>query len=160
VSARVRLWRIATETLDYKANDLSGAGAAKHPGRWNDAGEYVVYAAPSIAMAVLETAAHIDPAGLPLNRFLVAIDVPQKDWNARRELDTAALDAAWSAIPAGRASVEAGSAWYRSARSLILMVPSVIVPEERVAVINARHAAARGLVATTMRAFSYGTLYR
>ena len=56
----MRLWRIAAETREYAAIDLSGAGAAKSPGRWNDYKEPVVYCAPTIAMAVLETAAHID----------------------------------------------------------------------------------------------------
>ena len=49
----MKLWRIATETLTYPANDLSGAGAAKNPGRWNDDGQGVVYCAPTLAMAVL-----------------------------------------------------------------------------------------------------------
>ena len=50
------------------------------PGRWNDEKQAVVYSAPTIAIAVLETAAHIDDAGLPLNRFLVEIDVPDDVW--------------------------------------------------------------------------------
>ena len=72
----MRLWRIAAETREYTANDLSGMGAAKRPGRWNEEGTPVVYCAPTAAMAVLETAAHVDPAGFPYNRFLVTIEVP------------------------------------------------------------------------------------
>ena len=53
----MRLWRIAAETREYPATDLTGAGAAKNPGRWNDYKEPVVYCAPTIAIAVLETAA-------------------------------------------------------------------------------------------------------
>ena len=86
------LWRIATETRDYKANDLSGGGAAKSPGRWNAPGQFVVYAAETLALAVLETTAHIDNAGLPLNRFVVQIQVPQALWEARAELKAAYLD--------------------------------------------------------------------
>ena len=52
----MKLWRIAAETRQYAADDLSGAGAARHPGRWNDVGEPVLYTAPSISLAVLETA--------------------------------------------------------------------------------------------------------
>ena len=70
------LWRIAAETRKYGADDLSGAGAAKSPGRWNDDGQPALYTAPTIAIAVLETAAHVDDSGLPLNRYLVQIDVP------------------------------------------------------------------------------------
>ena len=72
----MKLWRIAAETRKYAAHDLSGGGAAASPGRWNDDKQAVIYSAPTIAIAVLETAAHIDDAGLPLNRFLVEINVP------------------------------------------------------------------------------------
>ena len=79
----MRLWRIATETRSYKADDLSGKGAAVNPGRWNEEGQTVVYCALTIAMAVLETSAHIDSKGLPLNRFLIALDIPVEVWSAR-----------------------------------------------------------------------------
>jgi RES domain-containing protein len=156
----VILWRIAAETRKYSAEDLSGGGAAAHPGRWNEEKQPVVYAAPTIAMAVLETAAHIDDGGLPLNRFVVRIDVPDDVWSAREELDPAALPPAWSAIPAGRTSVKIGSDWLTSARTVILLVPSVIVPEERAALINPMHPDAKTLTATVVRPFEYNTLFR
>lgn len=154
------LWRIAAETRRYAADDLSGLGAAARPGRWNDLREAVVYAAPSLALAVLETAAHIDDAGLPLNRFVLRIDVPDAVWAAREELDVSHLAPSWSAIPAGGASVKAGSNWLTAKTSLILLVPSVIVPEERVALINPAHPAAARLRATVVRAFDYRRLFR
>jgi RES domain-containing protein len=156
----VNLWRIAAETRKYSADDLSGAGAAARPGRWNDDGQSVVYAAPTIALAVLETAAHVDDGGLPLNRFLVRIGVPDDAWRAREELDPARLPPAWSAIPAGKASVRIGADWLNSARSLIMLVPSVIVPEERAALINPLHADAKRLVAEVVRPFEYNRLFR
>lgn len=110
----VFLYRIATETRQYKATDLSGRAAAEFPGRWNSAGERVVYAAQSRSMAVLETAAHIDSAELPLNRFLIRLSVPSVVWKARKTLKTSELDAAWRAIPAGKASEDIGSRWYQT----------------------------------------------
>ena len=104
------LWRIAADTRRYRADDLSGAGAARSPGRWNDVGQAVLYTAPTIAMAVLETAAHIDDGGLPLNRYLVEITVPDATWSARETLDIGTLDITWSAIPAGRGAGSAGRA--------------------------------------------------
>jgi RES domain-containing protein len=142
------------------ATDLSGMGAAANPGRWNDEKEPAVYCAPTIAIAVLETAAHIDDAGLPLNRYLVEIDVPEGLWARREELDPAKLPATWAAIPAGRASVRIGSAWLSSLRSTILLVPSVIVPEERAALINPRHPGAGAVTAKVVRLFEYGRLFR
>jgi RES domain-containing protein len=133
------LWRIASETRRYGAADLSGAGAAAKPGRWNAIGEPVLYAAPTLAMAVLETAAHIDDAGLPQNRFVVRIDVPDKIWRARITL---------------------GSQWLREGASALLEVPSVIVPEESVVVINAAHPDTTRLKASVVRPFEYQRLYR
>ncbi len=156
----MKLWRIAAETRDYAAADLTGAGAAKHPGRWNDYKEAVVYCAPTIAVAVLETAAHIEDSGLPLNRYLVAIEVPDVTWVRREEVDIADLPRTWAAIPAGHASVKFGSDWLASLRSPILMVPSVIVPEERVSLINPGHADAPTITAMVVRPFEYYRLFR
>ena len=154
------LWRIATETRRYGAADLSGAGAATKPGRWNAIGEPVLYAAPTLAMAVLETAAHIDDAGLPQNRFVVRIDVPDKIWRARITLGVTALPVTWAAIPAGRASVGLGSRWLREGASALLEVPSVIVPEESVVVLNPAHRDSARIKATVVRPFEYQRLYR
>ena len=156
----MKLWRIAAETRKYAADDLSGTGAAVSPGRWNDEHEAVVYCAPTIAMAVLETAAHIDDAALPLNKYLVEIDVPDGVWLQREEVHIAALPATWAAIPAGRGSVTFGSDWLASLRSLVLLVPSVIVPEEPIALINPAHADATRLSAKVRRLFEYNRLFR
>lgn len=156
----MNLWRIAAETRRYAADDLSGAGAAAHPGRWNDENEAIVYAAPTLALAVLETVAHIDGSGLPLNRFVIRIPVPDSVWSAREVLDMAIVPASWAAIPAGRASVEFGSRWLASRTSAILLVPSVIVPEEPVALINPAHTDASQMSATVVRPFAYDRLFR
>ena len=154
------LWRIASETRQYGAADLSGAGAAAKPGRWNAIGEAVLYAAPTIAMAVLETAAHIDDAGLPQNRFVVRLDVPEKMWRARITLGVDALPVAWAEIPADRTSVGFGSRWIREGASALLEVPSVIVPEETVVALNATHPEIERLKATVVRRFDYPRLFR
>lgn len=156
----VSLWRIATETREFAANDLSGRGAAKHPGRWNAEGERVVYAARTLSLAVLETAAYLRAGALPLNRFVVRIDVPDRVFDRRTELAAAKLDPAWRAIPAGKASVDIGSAWYAAGRTALLLAPSAIVPEECAVLINATHPDAAALTATTVRPFEFSNLFR
>jgi RES domain-containing protein len=156
----VKLWRIATETRNYGADDMSGAGAAKSPGRWNLETEAVVYTASTIAMAVLETVAHIDAGGFPLNRFLIEIEVPERVWKSRGVVGREQLPAAWCAIPAGRASAHVGSAWLRAGRTGILVLPSVIVPEEDIVLINPAHADARNLDVRIVRQFQYSAVLR
>ena len=82
--AGVILFRVATETRSYPADDLSGGGAAAEPGRWNKKGESVLYTATSVALATLETVVHVNPTGLPLNKFLVQIVVPPTSYGPRR----------------------------------------------------------------------------
>lgn len=120
----------------------------------------MLYTAQTISLAMLETAAHIDNGGLPLNRFLVCIEVPVDVWTIRQELDMAALTPTWAAIPAGQSSIKVGSDWLTSLRSPILLVPSVIVPEERVALINPLHPLAKHITAKIERAFEYDRLFR
>ena len=184
----MRLWRVAASTRTYAADDitrnkrraapsvspplggrttyvvglgaLSGSGAAVRPGRWNDHGQKVVYCAQTPSLAVLETAAHVDSGGLPLNRFLVAIEVPDDVWARRDHLDLATLDPSWSAIPAGLASVQAGAKWLVSMRTALLLVPSVIVHEESAVLINPAHVDAAGITARVVRKFEYDLLFR
>jgi RES domain-containing protein len=75
------LWRIAKHTVEYSATDLSGGGARSTGGRWNSKGTPVVYAATSIALATLETLAHLGDNIAIRNAFLVRIDVPRCCWS-------------------------------------------------------------------------------
>lgn len=154
------LFRVATETRSYRAHDLSGGGAAAEPGRWNKKGESVLYTATSVALATLETAAHVDPAGLPLNKFLVQIVVPTTAWRRRTVLDVNVLGPTWKAVPPGATSERAGSDWLRSLRSALLLVPSVIAPEEYCVLINPAHADAKGMRAVVLRKMEYDVLFR
>lgn len=151
----VALWRIASDTKDYEAHDLSGKGAQKSGGRWNRPGHAVVYAASSPALACLETVVHLQTAGLPLNRFLVRIEVPNDVWSRRRSCAPADLPIGWSAVPEGKVSLDVGDAWLDSRASALLLVPSVIVPEEFNVLVNPRHPDARKLVSLKLRPWFY-----
>lgn len=156
----ITLWRIASTTAEFNADDLSGAGAAKYPGRWNIAGQHVVYAAPSIALAVLETAAHLNDGGLPLNRYVVRIEVPDAEWTQRTIRTREELPGGWDAIPASIVATNIGTAWYDSGASLLLQVPSVIVPREAAIVIHNRHPASGEVRAEVLERFEYNRLLR
>ena len=150
------LWRIAPDTPDYVAHDLSGKGAEITGGRWNRKGLPVVYAASTASLAALETIVHFAATGLPLNRFLVRIDVPDDLWNARRSATPASLDIGWNAVPAGKVSLDFGDAWLKDAASpLVLEVPSVIVPEESNVLLNARHPQMSRVKASKLRLWQY-----
>lgn len=149
------LWRIATESPSYPAGDLSGGGAEKFGARWNRRGTPMVYTSTTRALACLETIVHAssgDP--LPLNRYLVAITVSETMWTSRTMFDPA-LRVAWNAVPAGRASLEWGTAWATSNTSLLAQVPSVIVPEEMNVLINPAHPDLSSVAAVVVRQWMY-----
>lgn len=151
----VVLWRIATDTRDYEAYDMAGRGAEKTGGRWNRPGRPVVYTATSAALACLETVVHLNAGDLPLNRFLVRVEMPDRVWAARQVLAPADLPVGWSAIPEGRVSLDVGDRWLRAAPTALLAVPSVIVPEEFNVLINPAHADAAQVRAVKLRLWFY-----
>lgn len=151
----VNLWRVASDTPQWTAEDMLGKGAAHKGARWNHPGEHVTYAATSISLAAWETRAHFGRgASLPWNRFLVRIDIPDSVWAARQTLSLP-LAVGWDAIPEGRVSRAAGSAWLTSGRTALLVVPSVIINEEDNVLLNPAHADAVRLTATKVRRFIY-----
>ena len=149
------LWRIGSDTPDYTAEDMSGLGAEKTGGRWNRNGRPVLYTASNIALAALETVVHLNASSLPLNRYLVRIEVPDALWAARLEAVLLPLPVGWDARPPGRVSLDLGDGWLHSLSSALCAVPSVIVPEEMNVLINPRHPDARQITATKLRPWRY-----
>ena len=151
----VSLWRVASDTPQWTADDMLGKGAAHKGARWNHPGEHVTYASTSVSLAAWETRAHFARGmSLPWNRYLVRIDAPDNVWAARQVLSRPPA-VGWDAIPEGRVSRDLGSAWLTAARSALLLVPSVIVDEEDNVLINPAHPDAATLTATKFRRFIY-----
>jgi RES domain-containing protein len=148
------LWRIAVEAPTYTANDLTGKGAESSGGRWNAKGTALVYCATNISLAALETIVHFSSDALPLNRYLVRIDVPEEIWNQAVILDPSKLGG-WDALPAGKSSVDWGQKWIKSGASALAIVPSVVVPEDVNCLINPQHADVAKITSTTLRKWLY-----
>lgn len=155
MSAGFAVWRIAADTPDYEAHDLSGKGAEKTGGRWNRKGTPLVYASASRALACLETVVHLgggDP--LPLNRYLVQITIPLGLWRSRLGFRPT-HHVGWDAQPAGKVSLDWGTAWAEGGKTLVAEVPSAIVPEEHNLLINPRHPQLGELKAAKVRKWTY-----
>ncbi len=149
------VWRIATDTKSYEADDLSGAGAKNTGGRWNAEGDPLVYTSETQALACLETVVHLNAGGLPLNRYLVSVTLPAAVWADARTETTGSLPVGWDADPSGRASIQFGTVWIRSLASALLRVPSVIVPDEYNVLINPLHPDSRAIIAVKIRKWLY-----
>jgi RES domain-containing protein len=160
------LWRIAADTRDYGADDNTGKGAEISGGRWNKRGTPAIYASETTALAVLETLVHFKADGLPLNRYLVRVEIPDAAWANATAWNPTILSAknrvAWDALPAGRDSIEAGDDWLNGKpvdpslpNPLLLIVPSIIVPHECNVIINPRHAGAAAIIYTKRSRWIY-----
>ena len=148
-------WRIGADTPDYTAEDLSGEGARISGGRWNRVGTSMIYTSGSIALACLETLVHLSgPAGLPLNRYLVRVDIPPATWRKRERFDPGA-HVGWEANPAGAVSLNWGTGWAQGQSQLVAVVPSVVVPEELNVLINPQHPDMASLTITKVRLWTY-----
>lgn len=156
-AAAVSVFRIARATRNWCADDLSGLGAARYGGRWNRERTPMVYASTHRSLAALEVLVHMrEPHGmaLPLVRYLVEIALPSAAWDAREEFD-AARHPGWDTTPAGSVSIDWGTAWANGLRSLIALVPSVLMPEERNVLINPLHPDAAKVRVATLRPWNY-----
>ncbi|MGE0315845.1 MAG: RES family NAD+ phosphorylase [Lautropia sp.] len=159
----MRVWRIAAAAREYAAADLSGTGSARSPGRWNEMGVAMVYCAENRSLAMLETLAHVPGAGLPQNRYLVAVDIPDAIWTAREVLEQDRADdevPTWDSLPAAGISSMFGAKWIREGRSAVLCVPSVIVPEEHCVLVNPVWVGAAGIEAHVVRRVAYEAVVR
>jgi RES domain-containing protein len=129
-----RFWRI---TKKRYALDKSCEGNRLSGGRWNRPGYGALYAAETIELAALEKFVHT--AGItPSDLVLAAVDVPD-DTSLIRRVGIGDLPAGWNGLPASDAAQEFGTQWLKGAGELVLLVPSVIVPESMNAVINPLH---------------------
>ena len=110
----------------------------------------VVYASSSVALSCLETLVHVcGDAALPLQRWLVAIDVPREHWQQRTRLEPFDLPC-WDTTPSGAAPRDWGYRWLASRRSLLAAVPSVIVLKDSTLLINPNHPDCAQFLATVV----------
>lgn len=131
------LWRIClNHAASNVAEAFSGIGAAKDGGRWHHEGRRVVYCSASQSAALLEVLAEL-PRGEVPRLTLFRAEVP--DELAREQIAAEALPARWRDTPPPRALRELGAGWLDRRRAAILVVPSVIVPDEPNVLLSPQH---------------------
>ncbi len=130
----MRVYRLIKER--YADSALDGSGARTHGGRWNSKGVAVVYASDSVALAALELLVHLHRSEV-LNRYILfTLELPDE---AVMVLDDAALPADWRRDPPSSSTAVIGDKWTASAFSLVLAVPSTLVPQQRNVLLNPAH---------------------
>lgn len=136
----------------WAATALDGEGARLYGGRWNSPGVAAVYLAESRALAALEILVHAPREALRLNWFVIELEVPDS------LIDTAPpskLPAEWRLQPSSRQAQDFGTRWLRDYRNLSLLLPSVVIPEEKSLLLNPLNPAMRDLKPGPPRPFSF-----
>jgi RES domain-containing protein len=103
---------------------FSGEGARIAGGRWNMPGDAVVYASASLALAAIETFVHLGDDALHIEFVHIRIEIPASVAIQRGRRPPPG----WRAEPPKEASMRYGSTWLRQGRTVVLEVPSAIVP--------------------------------
>ena len=125
-------------TQEEYANDLSGNGARLFGGRWNSEGFYALYTAASRSLALLETLAHAPAKMLQQKTYiLVTIAVPDKMLQREITIDKLATD--WDVPDIRQYTQKMGDSFLLAKRELLLLVPSVLMPEENNYMLNPLH---------------------
>ena len=128
-------WRIVKAQQAHQA--FSGAGARLYGGRWNPRGIGVVYTAGSLALAALEVLVHLEGA----QRMESYVQIPVEfDASLCLNLDLHSLPSDWADNPAPVSTQALGREWVEAEISAVLGVPSAIVPDEMVYLLNPGHA--------------------
>ena len=132
----MRIYRLTK--AKYAASAFSGIGGLRSAGRWHRAGTPIVYASDAPASALLEVLAHTEASALLAHSYvLFAIDlVPERHLLV---LEPAALPSGWRAPLWPPRAQALGVQWFDDADSVVLEVPSAIVPRQRNYLINPRH---------------------
>lgn len=132
----MRLWRLCKQR--HVASAFSGLGAQLYGGRWNHRGDRMVYASTSLSIAVLEIFVHLEPNVLPDDLWSVSAEL-NLDAISHEAVTEQQLPGNWRDYPAPGVLQDLGSTWIREVRSLALLVPSAVNPEELNVLLNPLH---------------------
>ena len=116
------------------SHSLEASGASN---RWNKKDEFVIYTGSSRSLSTLEMVAHRSYINISNQYKLLIISI--SDELLIKEIEIKDLPENWKSIEAYVELQEIGSKWYQSNESLVLKVPSAIIPQEFNYIINTRH---------------------
>ncbi len=130
----MQLFRITT--LPHAGSAFSGEGARLYGGRWNPKGLPLVYAAATRSLALLEMLVQDQP--LRAQYTFIPAELPADI--SREVLTPEDLPRGWRAVSARPQLQALGRDWLARGESAVLVVPSVILPQENNYLLNPRHA--------------------
>lgn len=128
---KIKGYRIA----DRRHSIYSGAGAERYGGRWNPVGRQVIYASENLSGAVLEILVHLNETPLPNTH--VYIEIFSEDKIALEKVESHEFKV-WD-IYDDFETKQYADLWLEERRSAVLIVPSIVIPEQKNLVLNPNH---------------------
>lgn len=142
----MELFRITRSAFQ---KDLTGEGAFQYGGRWNSQGNRMIYTSSRRSLAMLEVLVHWQRPTPPPDYVVVVLFIPDAmvsknvlytvpDWRQEQQ---------WSK--------QEGDNWLKEKTSLLLRVPSVVVPSEANFLVNPLHPDAGSMKIVDVEPFSF-----
>src|ERR1700744_2977325 len=119
----MEVFRIAREA--YSKN-LQASGRSA---RWNIDDQFVIYTGSSRSLSSLELVVHQNAVSPAFKYKVMVISVADED-NLYTQVMQADLPKSWRGLDAYPDTQLLGGSWYQQKSSLILKVPSAIIPKE------------------------------
>lgn len=146
-----RLWRLCAKAHAAKA--FSGEGAFLYGGRWNPPGLSLIYTSATLSLAALELYVNVEPEDVP--GAFISMEALVPEGASLETIDLKSLPRAWRRCPAPAALQAIGRRWLEQGETLLLSVPSVVIPEERNFLINPQHPEFSKLAIQRPKPFSF-----
>lgn len=131
----INAWRVVK--TKHQKTAFSGDGSAFADGRWHQQMVPMVYCSESLALAALETFVHIGKEGKHIRYRSFKLHIPPKC--ILQVENFSPLPKGWRKQPPMAAIKKIGTQWIQSQKSVVLSVPSVIIPSERNYLLNPFH---------------------
>jgi RES domain-containing protein len=120
-----------------RAEHSMNLNASGFAARWNLEGQFVLYASATRSLAALELLTRRNGSFVAYPYKVMCLEVSM---NSIRMILPESLPLEWRKTSSYGALRAIGSDWYKHAESLVLGVPSVLVPQEFNYLIHTRHA--------------------
>ncbi|MGN6602575.1 MAG: RES family NAD+ phosphorylase [Ginsengibacter sp.] len=126
------VYRITNERFK---DDIYGKGAALYGGRWNFAGRPMLYTSQFISLCILESLVHLQRGQFPDTQYLLHIEIPEG--LSSSEITFNRIKDRWKTETEYTQFL--GDDFLKNEQSLMLKVPSVVVPQEHNFLLNPMH---------------------
>ena len=137
----------------YARTPFDGEGAYRYGGRWSSPGTRLSYTSEHQSLAMLEYFVHLDVDDPPGDLVLAVAEVP--DDLARERVESSNLPSNWRESAAPPELARLGDEFAQRGESCLLLVPSVLAPNENNGLINPAHTNYKRIVVLEVEPLSY-----